>query len=179
MTETLSTASGPITIRAAVPADAAELRVMRLEALERDSFAFSSDVDTAAQESVQAWAERIARYASAGEGQIQVALSGDRYVGMVGIARGGKVKVRHNGWIWGAYVRAAWRGLHIGEALLNGCVAWARAQELAIVKLGVAVSNTPAIRCYARCGFAVYGIEPKASLDKGVFIDELLMAREP
>ncbi len=175
----LQTHAGIVTIRPAVPADAAALRTMRLEALERDSFAFSTDVDTAAQEPVLAWAERIARYASAGEGEIQVALCGDEYVGMFGITRGIKPKVRHNAWIWGAYVREAWRGLHIGEASLNGCVEWARAQGLAIVKLGVAAINTPAIRCYTRCGFAVYGLEPKANLDKGVYIDELLMAREP
>ena len=46
-----------------------------------------------------------------------------------------------------------------------------------IVKLGVSTTNTPAIRCYARCGFTIYGIEPKAVCYDGVFYDELLMAK--
>jgi RimJ/RimL family protein N-acetyltransferase len=46
-----------------------------------------------------------------------------------------------------------------------------------VVKLGVITTNTPAIRCYARCGFTVYGIDPKVIYYDGVFYDELLMAR--
>jgi hypothetical protein len=46
------------------------------------------------------------------------------------------------------------------------------------VKLAVVTTNTPAVRCYARCGFAVYGIEPQAICYDGVFYDELLMAKQ-
>jgi RimJ/RimL family protein N-acetyltransferase len=40
----------------------------------------------------------------------------------------------------------------------------------------VITPNTPAIRCYARCGFEVYGVEPQAIFYDNVFYDELLMA---
>jgi len=177
-TETLNTAKGPITLRPAVPEDAAPLRALRLEGLARHPWAFASDDVTAAQESVEDWARRIAQYAAENTGVIYVAAGGDELLGMVGVFCGNKLKTRHGAWIYGVYVREAWRGLHIAEALLNGCVAWARAQRLVVVKLGVATINTPAIRCYARCGFAVYGVEPKVILHEGVYYDELLMARE-
>jgi RimJ/RimL family protein N-acetyltransferase len=67
--------------------------------------------------------------------------------------------------------------LRIGEALIGECLAWARTQGLAVVKLGVVTTNTSAIRCYARCGFTVFGVEPKAIFYDGVYYDELLMAK--
>jgi len=75
------------------------------------------------------------------------------------------------------YVQPDWRGFHIAEELVKACMDWARSQEAKIVKLGVTATNTAAIRCYARCGFQVYGIEPQALYYDGVFYDELLMAR--
>lgn len=47
-----------------------------------------------------------------------------------------------------------------------------------IVKLAIVTTNTPTIRCYVRCGFSVYGIEPRAIYYDGVFYHELLMVKE-
>ena len=77
----------------------------------------------------------------------------------------------------GVYVRSEWRGLWIADELIATCHEWARAQEIKILKLGVAATNTPAIRCYARCGFTVYGTEPQAIYVNGTMYDELLMMR--
>lgn len=96
---------------------------------------------------------------------------------MAGLTCGRWPKTRHSGTIWGVYVNAEWRGHGIAEVLLRGCCAWAQARGLAVVKLGVVTTNASAIRCYARCGFTVYGIEPKVIFWDGVLHDELLMAR--
>jgi ribosomal protein S18 acetylase RimI-like enzyme len=96
---------------------------------------------------------------------------------MTGLARGKWPKTQYSGTIWGVYVKTEWRGHSIAEGLLRDCIAWAQAQGLVIVKLGVVTANTPAIRCYAHCGFTVYGIEPKAICYEDVFYDELLMAK--
>jgi ribosomal protein S18 acetylase RimI-like enzyme len=96
---------------------------------------------------------------------------------MAGLVRGHWPKTRHSGTLWGVYVQPEWRGHHVAEALLDTCLAWAQAHEVMIVKLAVVTTNTPAIRCYVRCGFAVYGIEPKAIYYDGVYYDELLMAK--
>jgi RimJ/RimL family protein N-acetyltransferase len=41
----------------------------------------------------------------------------------------------------------------------------------------VVTTNAPAIRCYARHGFTVYGVEPEVIFANGVYYDELLMLR--
>jgi RimJ/RimL family protein N-acetyltransferase len=67
--------------------------------------------------------------------------------------------------------------LQIAEGLIAGCIEWARSQGVKVVKLAVITTNAAAIRCYARCGFSVYGIEPQAICSAGASYDELLMAR--
>jgi RimJ/RimL family protein N-acetyltransferase len=181
--ESLLTPKGTITLRPAVPEDAAPLRALRLEGLERHPTAFGSDHVTAARDTAEKWAEDIARREVDGSGTICVAVSGgaahgDQLVGMAGTWRENRPKTRHAGGIRSVYVRDGWRGLHIAEALIECCVAWAREQGIVILKLGVSANNTPAMRCYVRCGFRVYGVDPKVILHDGVYYDELLMARE-
>jgi RimJ/RimL family protein N-acetyltransferase len=177
MSNLLTTSKGTITIRVAAPDDAARLRELRLEALASHPEAFAADYASTAAESVEAWAGHIAKYASEDTGIICVASAEDQLIGMTGLARGHWPKTQQSGTIWGVYVKADWRGLRVAEALLKACIAWAQAHELVIVKLGVITSNTSAIRCYARCGFTVYGIDPKAIYYNAVFYDELLMAK--
>jgi RimJ/RimL family protein N-acetyltransferase len=75
-------------------------------------------------------------------------------------------------------VQPDWRGRRLGEALVMAGVHWTRAEGVQIVRLAVVTTNAAAIRCYARCGFSVYGVEPQALLVDGVMYDELLMARK-
>jgi RimJ/RimL family protein N-acetyltransferase len=166
------------TIRFAVVDDAALLRELRLEALASAPTAFAADYDTTAAETVEAWAQRIVDTAVDDKGVICVASVDDRLIGMAGLIRGNRPKTRHGATIWGVYVQPEWRGHHVAEALIDACLAWAQTHAVTIVKLAVVTTNTPAIRCYARCGFSVYGIEPKAICYDGVFYDELLMVKE-
>jgi RimJ/RimL family protein N-acetyltransferase len=178
MTSRISVRDAAITVRPAVPEDAEKLRELRLAALAAHPEAFAMDAESVATETVAQWTERITRNIATHAGTICIAADGDQLIGMMGLYRDLRPKTRHGGTIWGAYVSAAWRSHHVAEALMSECLAWARGQELAVVKLGVITINTPAIRCYARCGFTVYGIEPKVIHYNGVFYDELLMARQ-
>lgn len=171
------TAKEMITLRAAVPDDAPLLRELRLEALVSAPTAFAADYGATAVETAEAWVQRIVDTAVDDKGVICVASVDDRLIGMAGLIRGNRPKTRHGGTIWGVYVQPEWRSHHVAEALLDACLAWAQAHEVTIVKLAVVTTNTPAIRCYDRCGFAVYGIEPKAIYYDGVYYDELLMAK--
>ena len=76
---------------------------------------------------------------------------------------------------WGVFVSPDWRGLRIADYIIKKCLDWGQAHGVVVAKLGVNTSNMPAIRCYNRCGFSVYGLEPKAIYYDGVFYDELLM----
>lgn len=177
MRRRLTTSRGDVIVRPAIPDDAAAVRELRLDALARHPEAFAADHDLTEAESVQHWVDWIADNAAQNRGIIAVALAEERLVGMTGLVRGKWPKTRHSATVWGVYVRPAWRGLRVAEALLGICIEWAQAQGLIIVKLGVVTTNMPAIRCYARSGFTVYGIEPQVICHAGVLHDELLMAR--
>jgi ribosomal protein S18 acetylase RimI-like enzyme len=177
MTNVFVTARGEVTIRPAKPEDAARVRCLRLEALADLPQAFSADIKLTAVETEANWAERIAGYAVNDQSILALAQVGEQLVGMVGLGRGNRPKTRHSGTIWGVYVQPSWRGLRIGDALIAECLSWAREHSVVVAKLGVITPNIAAIRCYARCGFTVYGVEPKAIYYDGVYYDELLMAK--
>lgn len=123
------------------------------------------------------WVERIAEYVLDNKGVICVASTENQLIGMIGLVRGHWPKTRHSGTLWGVYVKADWRGFYVAEALVKECITWAQAQGLVMVKLAVITTNTSAIRCYARCGFTIYGIDPKVIYYNDVFYKELLMAK--
>jgi RimJ/RimL family protein N-acetyltransferase len=173
----LTTSKGAITIRPAVADDAVALHDLRLKALAHDPVAFAADYERTKAEPAELWAKRMRDDAASNQGVICVASESDRLIGMTGLGCGHWPKTRHSGVIWGVYVEEEWRGLGVAQGLLNECFTWGQAHGLVIVKLGVVTTNVPAIRCYARCGFAVYGIEPKVIQYEDVLYDELLMAK--
>jgi len=177
MTTMFTTPNGPLTIRAAGPSDACPLHALRVEALTNNPTVFAADPASTAAEPDALWAERIAGYAQKENGLIGVAAAGDALVGMAGLAVEHWPKTRHSAFIWGVYVQPAWRGCHVAEAILEECFAWARAHGVELVKLGVVTNNAPAIRCYTRCGFTVYGVDPHTLRYAGVSYDELLMVK--
>ncbi|MBA3470041.1 MAG: GNAT family N-acetyltransferase, partial [Herpetosiphonaceae bacterium] len=76
------------------------------------------------------------------------------------------------------YVRAEWRGQRITDGLIELCLGWAREHGVLRARVAVITSNASAIRCYVRCGFRVYGVEPAVIFENGVYHDELLMGRQ-
>lgn len=167
-----------VEIRPAVPADAVRVRELRLAALAGNPTAFSSDYILSSQEPLQAWIERLERYALGSNDTLRVAEAGSELVGSCGIFRDPRPKIRHMATIWGVYVDPAWRGLKIGDRLIQACLEWSVSHEVAFVRLAVNNTNVAAIQCYIRCGFSVYGVEPKSLFYEGRYYDELLMGRE-
>jgi RimJ/RimL family protein N-acetyltransferase len=175
MSRSLTTAHGPITIRQATPADAMSFRELRLAALQDSPIAFSADYQQNLNQPPKYWEDRLAMENEAAT--IFLAEHKGKLIGMTGIARGSSPKTTHGAWIWGVYVTPQWRGLRIAEELIHSCFTWADARKIVLVKLGVAATNTSAIRCYERCGFSTYGTEPRAILYEGKYYDEFLMSR--
>lgn len=177
MITSLSTPKGEIIIRIATPEDAASLLQLRLEALSTDPEAFAADVEKTAADGVDAWLKLTTENARTQSGAVIIACAGADLIGMSGIDRGHWPKTRHSGTVWGVYVNPDWRGFHIGEAVVNGCVAWAMENGLTMVSLGVNTLNTDAIRCYTRCGFYLIGTRPRAAFYNSIYYDEYLMAK--
>lgn len=168
----------PVTIRPARQSDRDNFRTLRLEALRSHPEAFSADYELNAGRPMSYWEERLTSLESKAEpGMIYFAEYEDRLIGMCGVHRDESPKTRHTGWIWGVYVADEWRGFRVAERLIEQCVGWAQAHGMTSVKLGVATNNASAIRCYLRCGFTVYGVEPQAIYVNEKMIDELLMVR--
>jgi RimJ/RimL family protein N-acetyltransferase len=177
MTALLTTPMGIVSIRPAVATDAAQLRELRLESLAAHPEAFAADYVISSAESTRFWSRRVSDYEAQKSGVIYLAATGERLIGMTGLVRGHWPKTRHGGTLWGVYVNHEWRGLGVAEAIIHGCLTWAEEHDLTVVKLAVVTSNTAAIRCYGRCGFSVYGVEPQVIYHNGTYLDELLMAR--
>jgi len=170
------TPRGPVIIRPGQEADAPAYRELRLEALRLHPEAFDADYDHSAKQAMTFWTDRLR---STGQGSgIYFTSHEDKLIGMCGIYRGRSAKTRHTAVVWSVYVQTAWRGLKLGDELLANCLTWGREHGVSIVKLVVVTTNVAAIRCYTRCGFTVYGVEPQAVWHDGVMYDELLMARK-
>jgi ribosomal protein S18 acetylase RimI-like enzyme len=61
--------------------------------------------------------------------------------------------------------------------LLETACNWAKSRGAETAKLAVVAANTSAVKCYERCGFTVYGTEPRVIRHEGVDYDEYLMLR--
>ncbi len=166
---------GAVSIRPAGPADAGRLRDLRLESLAGHPQAFSSDYASSSKEPLANWVERLERFQKGVDERMHVAEAGGGLVGMAGIFRDPRPKIRHAATIFSVYVNPAWRGLQIGDRLVNANLEWAASHEVVFVRLAVITVNASAINCYLRCGFTVYGVEPKSICYEGHYYDELLM----
>jgi RimJ/RimL family protein N-acetyltransferase len=171
----VETPRGIITIREATPSDAPQYRELRLHALENVPTAFSSDYQVNLNQPTSFWEGRLA---SDEYRTIFFAEYDCKLIGLTGIHRNESPKTKHSAEIYSVYIRPEWRGLHIAEVLIEACIEWAKAREVNIVKLGVTSSSTSAIRCYQRCGFTIYGTEPRGIFYNGQYHDGYLMYRD-
>ncbi len=104
------------------------------------------------------------------------AFDGNRLIGIGGITREPREKLRHKALLWGMFVVPEAAGRGIGEAIVHALIAEAQGfvQSLHLTLLD---GNTRALALYERCGFAVYGREPHSVMQPGGPVDELLMSR--
>lgn len=165
-----------VTVREAQEEDVEALFDLHVEALRRHPEAFAAEPDQVEGDR-NGWTGRLRRNSLTGMGTICLAESPEGIVAMSGIFRRVLTKMQHTASIWGMYVRPEWRGQGLGEQLLEANLAWARVHDVRIVRLAVVADNGPAIRCYLKQGFTVYGVEPEALYYDGRYLDELWMAR--
>ena len=127
-------------VRRLVPADAPPYRALMLEAYERHAEAFSSSATERAALPLDWWQARLAEGDEAPQ-RVIGAWRGDRLAGVAGLSFETGEKLRHKATLFGMAVAEDFRRQGIGEALVQAVLAHA---------------------LYERCGFAVFGIEPRA-----------------
>jgi RimJ/RimL family protein N-acetyltransferase len=168
---------GDILIRPITPGDVAAFRELRLEALRLHPLTFTADLAEAEIRPIDAWRDQV--NSSLGDGGAVIVVAdggGPGLAGMAGVYTPPQPKLAHLGTVWGVYVREASRGRGVGGALLHACADWAREKRLAGLRLSVVEGNDAALRCYERCGFVCYGVEPVAVRWEGRLYDEVLLA---
>jgi len=148
-------------VRRLVEADAAALRVLRLQGLAENPEDFG-----AAYEDEAAWplartvdSIRALRWFGAEERE--------RLLGCVSLRVPEGAKLRHNGWINAMYVTPAARGAGISDALLDALEAEARVTGVTFCKLVCREDNHRARRFYERRGYEAYGREPASIVVAG------------
>jgi RimJ/RimL family protein N-acetyltransferase len=156
--------------------DAEALRSLRLEALRLHPTDLTADPAAEAARPPEAWLDLIRRSTGEAADVLFVAdAGGGRLVGMAGVYTNKSPKLAHAAVVWGVYVAGAYCGRGLGAALVRSCVEWSRDKGLVTLRLAVNAENAAARRCYQRCGFTPYGVEPAAVRWEGKLYDEVLM----
>ena len=135
--------------------DAEMFREIRLEALERHPETFQATYESAADLPLDAFRQRIRRYALFG-GFVDGVLAGT-----VGFLPLKNPKISHKGLMWGMYVKDAARGTGLAEAMVEAVIDHARDQVEQIL-ISVIVDNERALHFYDKMGFERYGLERRA-----------------
>ncbi|MGH4120330.1 N-acetyltransferase family protein [Clostridium sp.] len=97
-------------------------------------------------------------------------------VGMIGLRRERRSKMKHKASLWGMYVVSQLRQTGIGRLLLVELISKAKSiQGLEQISLGVVSSNQKAKGLYASIGFQICGLEKNALKIGQTYFDEDLM----
>ena len=175
MIKSFETTKGIIIIREANVTDVDQYRELRLFALRESPLAFGQDYETSLNYSPETWQERLR---DDDHSITFIAQKEKSLIGMTGILRRPLPKAKHSATIIGVFIHPDWRGLRIADSLIDTCIEWAKSKGVVIVKLSVNAENTPAIRCYHRCGFTIHGTEPMSTFYDGRYYDGHLMHRD-
>ena len=159
-----------ILIRLLEPADAEAFRDLRLEALTVAPEAFGASYEEDAALSLETIQTRLSAHPNVVFG----AFADHAFIGMAGFAIHDRVKARHKGVLWGVYVKAEWRGHHVGKRLVQSVIDHA-CRHVIMLEATVGLANDGARSTYHGLGFKPYGIQRKALRVGDTFYDEELL----
>ena len=161
-------------IRTLTSSDIAQIRKLRLAGLLESPAAFGQTADEFEQmpdEELLSWiGPTLDKF-------VLGAFSADsNLIGLMGVARQARVRVRHKGMIWGVYVLPEFRGQGISKQLLKQLLKQVvTLPDLEQLYLAVAQPQSAAAHLYRSFGFTEFGIEPRALQLNNEFIDETYM----
>ena len=97
-------------------------------------------------------------------------------IGMVGLRREKRIKLRHKANFWGMYVLSDYRKEGVGNLLMSQLISKGKSMEgLEQINLCVVSDNIKAKKLYKSFGFLTYGTEQKAMKIDNRYLDEYLM----
>jgi RimJ/RimL family protein N-acetyltransferase len=162
-------------LRRLAPGDAPAYRALRLRGLRDHPAAFTSSHEEDCMKPLAATERRLAVDS---HDAVWGAFAGDVLIGVVGLGREPRMKVRHKGVVFGMYVAPEHCGRGVGTALLRHLIAEAR-RDRALEQLTLTVTdgNDGARALYERAGFATFGVEPRAVRIGDAYRDKIHMIR--
>ena len=164
-----------VRIRPLTPADADATFALRLAGLEERPEAFLTHVAEERAAGVLRTRRRLeANARSEGASVLFGAFVDGELVGMTGLVRDDRRKLRHRACIVAVYVRPAHRSRGVAGRMLDAAIRHARALEgVEVLYLSTAGGNEPALRVYRSRGFVAWGTEPDALRSGGASFDEV------
>jgi len=165
-----------VTIRAAVPEDAAAL-IGAISAYVRDSpsLLLTPEEFKPGLEQEQEW---IRSFAASGNSLLLVALWKEQIIGNIDLTGSPRKKLQHTA-VVGMGMLKEWRNQGLGTALLQAAIDWAIAHPvLEQLWLQVFHDNAAAIALYSRCGFRIQGRQTGfIRTAAGSYADNIIMGR--
>ncbi|MGF7239728.1 ribosomal protein S18 acetylase RimI-like enzyme [Pseudomonas oryzihabitans] len=144
------------------PAWAPFYRQLMLDAYARHPEAFTSSPEERAALPLDWWERRLQEDDQAQE-LVWGAIRGAELLGVVGLGRETREKVRHKATLFGLYVPDRYRRLGIAKGLLDELLTHAQGLPgLRVVQLTVTEGNDAALALYRQAGFNLFGSEPLA-----------------
>jgi GNAT superfamily N-acetyltransferase len=159
-------------VRLLGPDDATAYFAMRLRCMHDAAAQFRSAPEDVEREGLAHWQSRLA----SDDERIVGVFDGDTLIGIGGITRDWRVKLRHKALLFGMFVAPEATGRGIGFAIVEALIGEARG-FVSSLHLTLMADNDRARALYERAGFAVYGCEPQSVMQPGGPGDELLMWR--
>ena len=147
---------------------------IRLRALQDSPWAFGSTHAKEAQLSDEEWVKRAARWGGDRTDAIFLAFDGETPCGIVGsYVDEGQPETAHVISMW---VDPAYRRASVGNALIDGVIAWNRSIGASGLKLMVTSVNQGAIAFYMRMGFRMTGVTGPYPNDPAIIEYEMALA---
>lgn len=144
------------------PTWAPAYRQLMLDAYARHPEAFTSSPEERAALPLDWWERRLQEDDQAQE-LVWGATRGAELLGVVGLGRETREKVRHKATLFGLYVPDRYRRLGIAKGLLDELLTHAQGLPgLWVVQLTVTEGNDAALALYRQAGFNLFGSEPLA-----------------